>query len=595
MVWGILYKKIGVMSIILILLLSITMITCSEKNGIIIRVPAIEDSKGDVFDILVQSNSNNTVIINGPSKVDNDTIASIWSSLLIANILSSSNYWKNGFTIVFPNDVKNIGGPSASLALTLAFLKLLNNDKTNTLTNYSITGAINLNGLTVAVGGITLKYKATIDEGLNGILIPIGNVDDIPSEIDKIIPIKSIQDLYLLSQGFSHSLSYHKYPSPDYPEPLRSYLETVYIYFKNNTKDENEDIKRYLALANEAYSLGKMYAASSLAFTAYTKYNQELYSRMSQSELKSKYESLLNKVSILTDQIEEIEKQRIKGDIASLFDIELLSLAEARLWMCASLLENFKISNFTDKNVLAQAETRCITSELWIKSLDLKIENYPVINISKLNNDLELYMMYLEKLIWYIESLIIKMNATEELTDYLSSLKELYNNINSNIELWNIPLKYGLTVELAQNIVNFLDVFNLDSVDIIEKLLIEEYSIWNQLYNRVVFYRLDSLISNIYLEYSLFMKDKDPSLAYQLGSQAIVTLYPLIIYTKVCETSLPSETIIMKRLLTTENLIYIGIFVVLLVLIVIMSLRTLQESKHISGKRLQVEYRIEHN
>ena len=522
-------------------------ISSNVASEIIIRVPAVYDSSGEVFEITVRENVNETLIVQGPGTIDNDTLASIWSSIFIANILSSSPYWKSGFTIVFPSQIKSIGGPSASLGLSIAILKLINNDNVNTLYNYSITGAVNINGLTTAVGGVEAKLNATIRMGLKGMVLPISNLVEVESQASNVVPVASIYELYLMSQGYGLNSTFIKRPATEYPGDIRDYLDNVYWYFRNKTNVELDIVKTYIKYADEAYLQGKMYAASSLAFTAYTRYLQTLYSNMNITELHARYESLKEKSSILREKLVELEKQKVSSKLIGLYDVELLSLGESRLWMCMNLLTSFEQSNFTDRNTLAQADARCLTAEFWINAANTSFASQPLIDSERMNNYINMYIFYLDKYVWYVESLITKLNATNELSQYLLTLKSTYQLITENKEAWSLPLKLGLATELAQDIAIFMDAFNTETEYLLDKYIAEEYRTWYLLYSRANLYQLDSIVSNLYLEYSEFMKDKDPLIAYQMASQAVVSLYPIIIYTKTFSSEQPSESLLIEK------------------------------------------------
>jgi hypothetical protein len=158
-----------------------------------------------------------------------------------------------------------------------------------------------------------------------------------------------------------------------------------------------------------------------------------------------------------------------------------------------------------------------------------------------------MYIFYLDKYVWYVESLITKLNATNELSQYLLTLKSTYQLITENKEAWSLPLKLGLTTELAQDIAIFMDAFNAETDYLLDKYIAEEYRTWYLLYSRVNLYQLDSIVSSLYLEYSEFMKDKDPLISYQMASQAVVSLYPIVIYTKTFSSKQPSESLLIEK------------------------------------------------
>jgi len=500
-------------------------------SSVVVQIPAVTDSSGEVLSVAVGWGAGGPLVIRGPSSVENDTLGSIWTSLFVANIFSSSAQWEESFIVEFPGGLESVGGPSASLGLSLAFLKLMNGDAANELSNYSVTGAININGLSVAVGGMEAKYNATARKGLAGMALPLSNYQSMLSREANLLPISSLLQLYLLSLGQATVFEPREELLGGYPKELKSYLETVYQLFKEMAAGGDETAQSYLDLADRAYGEGRLYAAASLAFAAYASYSSALISSAQRDEAAALYHELSEKIELMRGKLGELERDKVRERVG-LYDLELLSLAESRLWMCESLLSDFEASGMSDLNSLAQAKARCLTAELWINATSVGIEGQPILDTGRMNRALSLYLSYMEKVLRYVESLAAKMTPSGEIEEYLGRLNELYALITENEQTWALPLKLGLTVELAQAVASFLDAFNNGSEELARAFTVELFRGWYHLLARVRLYGLDSVVSEMYAEYSLFMRGKDDSVAYRLASQALLALYPLVIYTK---------------------------------------------------------------
>jgi ATP-dependent Lon protease len=109
-----------------------------------------------------------------------------------------------GIHIHCPEGATPKDGPSAGTAITIAIFSLLNSIKIKN--NIAITGEINLQGNTTAIGGLDLKILGGIKAGVKEFIYPRENKYDFKKFIDKykentcitgIIfhEVKSIQDV----------------------------------------------------------------------------------------------------------------------------------------------------------------------------------------------------------------------------------------------------------------------------------------------------------------------------------------------------------------------------------------------------------------
>ncbi len=91
-----------------------------------------------------------------------------------------------------------VEGDSASISVVTAVISALEN--VPVLQNVAMTGSLSVRGEVLPVGGITQKIEAAIDAGLESVIIPFTNKDDVvlPSEqqkVIKILPAKNLADV----------------------------------------------------------------------------------------------------------------------------------------------------------------------------------------------------------------------------------------------------------------------------------------------------------------------------------------------------------------------------------------------------------------
>ena len=107
-----------------------------------------------------------------------------------------------GIHIHCPEAATPKDGPSAGAAITLAIVSLLTNIKVNN--QVAMTGEIDLNGNVHSIGGLELKIDGGKTAGVNKILVPYGNREDLeiikmknPSVLDNIelVIVKNIWEV----------------------------------------------------------------------------------------------------------------------------------------------------------------------------------------------------------------------------------------------------------------------------------------------------------------------------------------------------------------------------------------------------------------
>jgi PDZ domain-containing protein len=92
-------------------------------------------------------------------------------------------------------DVKDVGGPSAGLMLTLGILDLVGDDDLTGGTVVAGTGTIDAKGAVGPIGGITLKMAAAKDIGAKLFLVPADNCAEATGVADPGFPLAKVATL----------------------------------------------------------------------------------------------------------------------------------------------------------------------------------------------------------------------------------------------------------------------------------------------------------------------------------------------------------------------------------------------------------------
>jgi PDZ domain-containing protein len=92
-------------------------------------------------------------------------------------------------------DVKDVGGPSAGLMLTLGILDLVGDDDLTGGAVVAGTGTIDAQGTVGPIGGITLKMAAAQDIGAELFLVPADNCAEATRVADPGFPLAKVADL----------------------------------------------------------------------------------------------------------------------------------------------------------------------------------------------------------------------------------------------------------------------------------------------------------------------------------------------------------------------------------------------------------------
>ncbi len=101
--------------------------------------------------------------------------------------------------VQFLQTYEGVEGDSASVAVALSIISALN--KLPIKQNYAMTGSLSVRGEILPIGGVSSKVEAAIDAGIEKVIVPMSNVQDIVVEDDrlkkiKIIPVTSLYEVF---------------------------------------------------------------------------------------------------------------------------------------------------------------------------------------------------------------------------------------------------------------------------------------------------------------------------------------------------------------------------------------------------------------
>jgi len=138
-----------------------------------IDIPAVESQSGRGSTVRVTicvTPGSGGIVIYGVERVESDTLASIITSYILAQIYSGKSFSGLELSIYFGRSIEDVAGPSAGALLTYAFYNMLSRGSIDE--KISGTGAINLDGSVEAVGGIPQKLSALRSIGYRSVFIP---------------------------------------------------------------------------------------------------------------------------------------------------------------------------------------------------------------------------------------------------------------------------------------------------------------------------------------------------------------------------------------------------------------------------------------
>jgi Lon-like ATP-dependent protease len=119
-------------------------------------------------------------------------------SAIIKRIFGEDLRGKHDIYIQFLQTYEGVEGDSASIAVATTIISALNNVPIKQ--NYAMTGSLSVRGEVLPVGGVTAKVEAAIEAGIEYVIVPKSNMNDIVLNAEKLakihlIPVERISEV----------------------------------------------------------------------------------------------------------------------------------------------------------------------------------------------------------------------------------------------------------------------------------------------------------------------------------------------------------------------------------------------------------------
>ncbi len=231
-----------------------------------VDVPAVESQSGRGSAVRVTicvSSGSGVIRIYGVDRIERDTMVSIFTAYLLAQIYSGKSFSGSDLSIYFGRSVEDVSGPSAGALLTYAFYNILARGEIRP--RISGTGAINLDGSVEAVGGVPQKLSALKSLGYRSVFLPAISHIQYSQAIStrfsdlSITPLGGIEALLNISTGAeaqppkSSSLEDIERVSKTHVEMLRNTVSSlVEIYMSRVADRGSQSYREASALLNIA-------------------------------------------------------------------------------------------------------------------------------------------------------------------------------------------------------------------------------------------------------------------------------------------------------------------------------------------------------
>lgn len=328
---------------------------------------AIKEGGGGVairITIGLSPGSGNIFVMKGT--LGNDTITALEISAIYASIITGNSYRKYDYLVWIDGDVS---GLSATLLFTL-MLTLALSGRSGVL-DFSATGIVGPGGIVGRVSGVYEKLEAAKSVGLKAVFVPFDVRED-----NFTISAYTIYDAAERAAGIALCDT----TGPTGYSPFEDILKEAYA---NYTRDIAELLKSIdfantshittrLEDAERAYNTGKYYAATTLAFQAYTWALYAYLSSLRGGNYSAAVRALRNELSergavIGRALMDLVEKASEKG--ADVYAIDLLYSVYYRL--NEALLRLDAAGNTSEREeadlLLAYSAARMRTAENWLK------------------------------------------------------------------------------------------------------------------------------------------------------------------------------------------------------------------------------------
>ena len=486
--YKILYSSTLLIMILILLHVSITPYSYSTTIVGETKIYLLALSKnniGEAINVTIQllfPGNGKVFIIENNGKIAYDTKISIYYSLRLASLYTGINYKLYNYRVIFPPEL-DLEGTSATLAFTLAFMKLLRDDPVNG--DIGATGIVAPNGLIGIVYGIHEKYYAGLRYGLEKIIGPpyldLENATNYYPSIDVLNAYREYTGKWILP-----NISRFQLISPK--NYSTAFIES-YTYFKKSLDKIIDHIKEIPILENiseglKEYELGKKYfekkqyyTAASYMFRAFNDLYSLYYAALNQNEkntlmILKKYAS--QNISYVNKRLQEYLRSFTEKPTHWNYDVLLNSMIrfiQAKLVYRIALISNETKTKIT---YYVLSISRAQTALHWLELYNL-INSKPI-DATIIDKGLARLQDYINITIEYFTSMNYIENNT--IKQYMSIVKKNTDPAQKLLEL--STLLYNITYEVL-----LLNVFQTYYND---KEILELNNTLNSLSQKLIYY-----------------------------------------------------------------------------------------------------------
>ncbi len=440
------------------------------------------ENRGVTINItVIVTPGNGKVFVSVTPFTEIDMQGSAQLAALTACDLTGSNFLKHDFFYIIEANAPIVGGPSAGAVMTVATIAALKN--LSLRKDVFMTGMIYPDGSIGPVGGIPYKLEAAARSHAKIFLIPKGQrivyvqetkkiqkgpfilVTTQTKKVDvvdygkklgvKVIEVENINDALKYYAGVELkreevNVTVQKYSNllRILADNMRRDAQELYKNFeKVADKEAIKEVQEKFKIAEDDYSKGYYYSATSMFFTAEIIMRDEIYLKTIKNDeaFSSEAKSIENEINLL--------KAAIKNYKLGLISFQIVGAAQERLAKAQNYLEKARMSEALSENAiyyLALAKERVESAKLWL-SLLKEIKKDYIMKEVNLRKRSDFYLSMAESLFVYANSINGYKSLLDSAEESLALAKDLYNNgyyAGSILSSLDSMVKSAVSIEL---------------------------------------------------------------------------------------------------------------------------------------------------
>ncbi|WP_290596689.1 MULTISPECIES: S16 family serine protease [unclassified Archaeoglobus] len=442
-----------------------------------VAVTSGENPTGVVINIsVIVTPGDGKVFVSTTPYTEIDMQGSAQLAALTACDLLGMDFTKYDFFYIIEAEAPIVGGPSAGGVMTVATVAALKGLKIRD--DVYMTGMIYPDGFIGPVGGLKYKLEAAASHGGKIFLIPegqrityveetkvrrVGIISIVTPEYKKIdlveygkslgvdvYEVRTLNDALKFFTGYEVKKPQGEFSIKAYSNILKKLAEKM----KESVEPLRKAVKsgkaeELIEKAEERYSEGKYYTATSLYFQSKIILRYELYKKniVTAQQFDNEVESIKNEIDSL--------KGYLGNEQIGVNSLQVIAAAQERIAEAENLLEKAKTANTDDEALqyLAYAKERVESAKVWLSILS-ELKNDYEISPQEIEKRAEFYITQAGSILVYASSLNGEQTLLNDAYESLETAKRLLSDglyagaavmaINSITDAsLSIEVKYG--------------------------------------------------------------------------------------------------------------------------------------------------------